>query len=83
MSTNSLVNHGIMCVSTKDPHSLSFRQITGGYLEAILPKIGLRKMVITMVIILQMIKLGYFLFTINHNSKLDKQTKRYTTITNA
>jgi hypothetical protein len=72
----------MICVSIKDPHSLSFRQKVEEYSEVILHKIGLRRRGI-MVITLQMIKLGYFLFTINHNSKLKMHDMGYTTITNA
>jgi hypothetical protein len=70
----------MICVSTKDPHLLSFRQKVEEYSEAILPKIGLRKRGLMVIGENQMIKLGYFLFTINHNSKLNKQATRYTTI---
>ena len=71
----------MICVSIKDPHSLSFRQKVEEYLEAILAKIGHRKREI-IVSTLLMIKLGYFLFTINHNSKLNKHNLRYATVTN-
>jgi hypothetical protein len=71
----------MICVSTKDPHSLSFRQKVEEYSEAILPRTGLRKRGIIVIGEIEMRKLGYFLFTINHNSKLNKQTRRYTIIT--
>jgi hypothetical protein len=72
----------MICVSTKDPHSLSFRQKVAEYSEAILPKIGLRKRELMVIGEIQMIKRGYFLFTINHKSKLNKQATQYATITN-
>jgi nucleoid-associated protein YejK len=71
----------MICVSTKDPHSLSFRQKVAGFLEDSLQKTGLRERGIMLIVEIQMIKLGYFLFTINHNSKLNEQNKRYTTNT--
>ena len=43
-----------------------------GYSEATLQKIGLE-----LVVTLKMIKLGYFLFTINNNSKLNEHMRRY------
>jgi hypothetical protein len=67
----------MICVSIKDLHSLSFRQKVAGYSEATHHKIGLTNMMVTK----KMIKLGFFLFTINHNSKLNKQTRRYRTLT--
>jgi hypothetical protein len=70
----------MICVSTKDPHSLSFRQNVAGYSEDLLRKIGLRKRGFILNT-LKMIRLGYFLFTINHNSKLNMQARRYSTIT--
>jgi hypothetical protein len=56
-----------------------------GYSEAILPKIGLRRRGIIVAIgENQMKRRGYFLFTINPNSKLNKNRKgrRYAIITN-
>ena len=83
MSTNSLASHGMMCVSIKDPHSLSSRQRMEEYLEAIHPKVGLKRREIIVVTTLRMIKPGYFLLTINPNSKLNKigKGRRYTIIT--
>jgi hypothetical protein len=72
----------MICVSTKDPHSLSFRQKMAGYSEDILPRIGLKRREF-MVNTLPMIRLGYFLFTINHNSKLNMHNARYRIVTNA
>ena len=69
----------MICVSTKDPHSLLFRQKMGGYLEDILHKIGRKRREI-MVIIQEMIRLGYFLSTINSNSKLLDRNVQYTTV---
>ena len=43
-----------------------------GYLEAILLKIGLRRRGVIVIGESQMKRLGYFLFTINPNSKLNK-----------
>ena len=79
---NSSEDHGSICVSIKDPHSQSFSQIMEGYLEAILHKIGPRKREI-MVIIIQMIRLGFFLFIIKLNSKFNskKNNMRLATIT--
>jgi hypothetical protein len=56
-----------------------------GYSEAILPKIGLSRRGIIAHGENQMKRLGYFLFTINPNSKLNKMRKggRYTIITKA
>jgi hypothetical protein len=71
----------MICVSTKDPHSLSFRQKVAGFLEDILHKIGLRRRGNMVIGEIEMIRLGYFLFTINHNSKLNYQNMRYATIT--
>jgi hypothetical protein len=42
-----------------------------GYLEDLYPKVGLTRMVK-----LKMIRLGYFLLTINPNSKLNKRRNR-------
>ena len=67
---NSLASHGSICASTKDPHSLSLRQKMEGYLEDLHSKVGLKRMVT-----LKMIRLGYFHFTINPNSKLNKIRK--------
>ncbi len=55
-----------------------------GYSEAILPKIGLRRRGVIVIMENQMKRLGYFLFTINPNSKLNKirKSRRYTIITN-
>jgi hypothetical protein len=55
-----------------------------GYLEAILQRIGLRRRGIMVIGENQMTRPGYFLFTINPNSKLNKIGKgvRYTIITN-
>ena len=69
---------------TKAPHSLSYRQKMEGYSEAILHKIGLRKREVIVVIMeMQMIRLGYFLFTIKLNSKFysKNHNMRYVTIT--
>ena len=57
----------------------------GGYSEAILLKIGLRRTGIIVIGENRMKKLGYFLFTINPNSKLNKIGKemRYTIVTNS
>ena len=51
-----------------------------GYSEAILPKIGLRWRGIIVIGDNQMTRPGYFLFTINPNSKLNKigNNMRYT-----
>jgi hypothetical protein len=70
-------------VPTKDLLSLLFRQRTEEYSEAILPQIGLRKRRI-IVILLKIKRLGYFLWTINPNSKLNKKrnSMRYTMKTN-
>ncbi len=67
-------------VSTKDPHSLSFRLSTAGYSEVTLHKVGQRG---TEVIIsgLKMTRPGYFLLTIPHNSKSHNHNMRYTIIT--
>ncbi len=56
----------------------------GGYLEAIHLKIGLRRRGVIVIGESQMKRLGYFLFTINPNSKLDKirKSRRYTIIAN-
>jgi hypothetical protein len=72
----------MICASTKDPHSLSFKQRVAGYSEDTLPKIGLRRRGNMVIGEIEMIRLGYFLFTINHNSKLKMQTTQYATITN-
>jgi hypothetical protein len=69
-------------VSTKDPHLLSFRQIMEGYLVPILHKVGQRRKEI-MISTLKMIKPGYFLLTIPHNSKSLNHNMRYTIITTA
>jgi hypothetical protein len=55
------------------------------YSEAILLKIGLRRMGIIVIGENQMKRLGYFLFTINPNSKLNKMRKgrRYIIVSNA
>ena len=68
---NSSEDHGSICVSIKDPHSQSFSQIMEGYLEAILHKIG-TIMGQNFLTGLKMIRLGYFLFTINPNSKYNQ-----------
>ena len=67
-------------VSTKDPHSLSFRQIMAGYSEGTLHKVGLRG---TEIIIsgLKTIRPGYFLLTIPHNSKSHNHNMRFAIIT--
>ena len=67
-------------VSTKDPHSLSFRLTMAGYSEGTLHKVGQRR---TEIIVsgLKMIRPGYFLLTIPHNSKSHNHNKRYTIIT--
>ena len=67
-------------VSTKDPLSLSFRQTMEGYSEATLHRVGQRKTEI-MISKLKMIKPGYFLLTIPHNSKSRIQNMRYGIIT--
>jgi hypothetical protein len=56
-----------------------------GYSEAILLKIGLRRKGLIVIGENQMKRLGYFLFTINPNSKLNKIGKvmRYKIITKA
>ena len=55
-----------------------------GYSEALLLKIGLRRKGLIVIGENWMKKLGYFLFTINPNSKLNKEAKgmRYAIITN-
>ena len=55
------------------------------YSEAILLKIGPKRMGFMLIQENQMKRLGYFLFIINPNSKLNKigNTRRYTIITNA
>ena len=68
---NSSEDHGSICVSIKDPHSQSFSQRMEGYSEVILPKIG-TKMGQNFLTGLKMIRLGYFLFTINPNSKFNQ-----------
>ena len=57
----------------------------GGYLEALLLKIGLRRKGLIVIGENWMKKLGYFLFTINPNSKLDKKRNnmRYSIISKA
>ena len=72
----------MISVLTKDPLLLSYRLKMEGYLEAILHKIGPRKREI-MVIIIQMIRLGFFLFIIKLNSKFNskKNNMRLATIT--
>jgi len=67
-------------VSTKDPHLLSFRLTTGGYLEVTLHKVGPRRMEI-MISSLKTIRPGYFLLTIPHNSKSHNHNMRYAIIT--
>jgi hypothetical protein len=52
----------------------------GEYLEAILLKIGPRRRGI-IIIILKITMLGYFLYIINHNTKLLNHRMLYTTIT--
>jgi hypothetical protein len=56
-----------------------------GYLEAILPKIGLKRRGIIVIGEIQMTRPLYFLFTINPNSKLNKIGKnmRYAIISNS
>jgi hypothetical protein len=61
----------MISVSTKDPHSLSYRQKMEGYSEVILHKIGPREREVIVIMEMQMIRLGYFLFTIKLNSKLN------------
>ena len=70
----------MITVSTKDPHSLSFRLTMEGYLVAILHKAGQRRTEI-MISLLKTIRLGYFLLTIPHNSKSHNHKRRYTIIT--
>ena len=57
----------------------------GGYSEAILLKIGRRRNGLIVIGENQMKRLGYFLFTINPNSKLDKirNNMRYSIISKA
>ena len=66
---------------TKVPHSLSYRQKMEGYSEAILHKIGPKKREV-MLIMIQMIRLGCFHFTIKLNSKFNskKNKMRFPTI---
>lgn len=59
----------MIIASTKDLHSLSFRQKTEEYLEGSQVKVGPRKREI-IIITLKMIELGYFLLTITSNLKL-------------
>jgi hypothetical protein len=68
---------------TKDPLLLSYRQKMEGYSEAILHKIGQRKREVIVIMEMQMITLGYFLFTIKLNSKFNskKNNMRYATVT--
>jgi hypothetical protein len=56
-----------------------------GYLEAILQRIGLRARGFMVIMEIQMTRPGYFLFTINPNSKLDKirNNMRYSIISKA
>ena len=67
-------------VSTKVPHSQSFRLTTGGYSEGTLHKVGLRGREI-IVSTLKMIRPGYFLLTIPHNTKSHNHNMRYATNT--
>ena len=72
----------MISVLTKDPLLLSYRLKMEGYLEAILHKIGQRKREVIDIMEIQMITLGYFLFTIELNSKFNsnKKNMRYTTV---
>ena len=74
----------MISVLTKDPLSLSYRQKMEGYLEVILHKIGPREREVIVIMEMQMIRLGYFLFTIKLNSKFysKKNNMRYATVTN-
>ena len=67
-------------VSIKDPHSLSFRLTMEGYSVHTLHKVGQRKKEI-MISTLKMIRPGYFLLTIPHNSKSHNHKRRYAIIT--
>jgi hypothetical protein len=72
-----------ICVLIKDPHSQSFSQTMEGYLEAIVHKILTITRDSGIETGLKMIRLGYFLFTINPNSKFNKikNNMRYVAVT--
>ena len=79
MSINTLRNHGMTTVLTKDPLSLSYRLTMGGYSVDIFHKVGQS---VTEVIIsgLQTIRPGFFLSIISHNSKSKNHNMRSTII---
>jgi hypothetical protein len=53
-----------------------------GYLVALPPKIGQKRRKIIVIMEMQMIKPGYFLFTTGPSSKLNKNSLQYAIINN-
>ena len=80
VAINTRRNHGMKIVWTKDPLSQSFRLTMGEYSEGTLHKVGQRGRDI-IISTLKMIRPGYFLLTIPHNSKSHNHNMRYTILT--